>query len=471
MKTPVTIAFGDGIGPEIMESVLSILDAAKAPLTYETIEIGEKIYKKGLTSGISEESWESIKRTGVFLKSPITTPQGGGYKSLNVTIRKALGLFANIRPCVSYHPFVKSLDPGINCVVVRENEEDLYAGIEYQQSPEVFHAIKLISKPGTEKIIRYAFEYAKAHGRKKVTCLTKDNILKITDGYFHKRFNEIAAEYPEIESEHFIIDIGTARLAVQPQRFDVVVTLNLYGDIISDVVAEVAGSVGMGGSANIGQLASMFEAIHGSAPDLAGLGIANPSGLLQSSLLMLVHLGLGEYATTIYNAWAYTIESGVHTKDIATGKSVTTKEFTKAIISNLGSEPQTLKKASFKNHMFLDKVLRKTTFQSGSKKLEGVDVFVEFKVNDTELLSRKLIKSSEGLFSLKLISNRGLTLWPVKAADTDTVDQWRCRFIGSDPKNIPALIAGIQNNGIEVLKLESLFSFDGQRAYSLAQGE
>lgn len=471
MNKRITIAYGDGIGPEIMESVLSILEAAKAPLDYETIEIGEKVYNKGVSSGISEESWEKIKKTGVLLKAPITTPQGGGYKSLNVTIRKALGLFANVRPCISYHPFVKSLFSGIDCVIVRENEEDLYAGIEYQQSPEVLHAIKLISKPGTEKIIRYAFEYAKTHGRKKITCLTKDNILKITDGYFHKRFVEISKEYPELESEHYIIDIGTARLSVQPQRFDVVVTLNLYGDIISDVVAEVAGSVGMGGSANIGEVASMFEAIHGSAPELAGLGIANPSGLLHASIMMLTHLGLGDIANLIYNAWGVTIESGVHTKDIATGRSVGTKDFTNAVISNLGSEPKTIRRVAFSNENFLERVLKYEPSWSSIKKFEGVDIYVEFREKNIDLLSSKLNECANNLYQLKLISNRGLTVWPKRAAEVELIDQFRCRFKGEDPCNIPKLIERLQQMSIDLLKLESLFSFDGTRAYSLAQSE
>ena len=213
---PITVAKGDGIGPEIMQATLDILEAAGAQLDIETIEIGESVYNRGLSAGIEPSAWDSLRRTKVFLKAPITTPQGGGFKSLNVTVRKTLGLFANVRPCVAYHPFVATKHPGMDVVVVRENEEDLYAGIEHRQTDQVVQCLKLISRPGSEKIVRYAFEYARANGRKKVTCFTKDNILKLTDGLFHKVFDEVAADYPELENEHWIIDIGAAKMADTP---------------------------------------------------------------------------------------------------------------------------------------------------------------------------------------------------------------------------------------------------------------
>ena len=238
--TKITVARGDGIGPEIMDATLRIMEAAGASLDIEEIEIGENVYLRGNSAGILPEAWESLRRTRVFLKAPITTPQGGGFKSLNVTIRKVLGLYANVRPCISYHPFVTTKHPKMDVVIVRENEEDLYAGIEHQQTDEVVQCLKLISKPGTEKIIRYAFEYAKAYNRKKVTCFTKDNIMKMTDGLFHKTFDEVGKEYPEIEKEHWIVDIGAAKLADTPENFDVIVMPNLYGDILSDVAAQIA---------------------------------------------------------------------------------------------------------------------------------------------------------------------------------------------------------------------------------------
>src|SRR5438094_2254647 len=339
-KVPTTVAHGDGIGPEIMQATLQILEASGAALDIETIEIGEKVYLRGNTSGIEPSSWQSLLRTKVFLKAPITTPQGGGFKSLNVTARKRLGLYANVRPCVSYHPFVDTKHPNMDVVIVRENEEDLYAGIEYQLSPEVMECIKLISRPGSEKIVRYAFELARKHGRKKVTCFTKDNIMKMTDGLFHKVFDEIAAQYPEIVNEHWIVDIGAAKMADTPEAFDVIVMPNLYGDILSDVAAQIAGSVGLAGWSSTDEHGAMFEAIHGSAPRRAGQNLANPSGLLLGSVMMLVHINTQALAELVANGWLRTIEDGVHTYDIYTeGKSrqkVGTKEFAQAVVQRLG---------------------------------------------------------------------------------------------------------------------------------------
>ncbi|MDE3061415.1 MAG: NADP-dependent isocitrate dehydrogenase, partial [Pseudomonadota bacterium] len=286
----ITVAYGDGIGPEIMEATLHILKEAGADIAVETIEVGERVYNMGASSGILPSAWETLKRNKVLLKAPITTPQGKGYKSLNVTMRKTLGLYANIRPTQSYHPFVKTPHPKMDLVIVRENEEDLYAGIEYRQSEDCFQSLKIITRSGSERIIRYAFDYAMQNNRKKVTCMSKDNIMKMADGLFHRLFDEIGQEYPSLTKEHYIIDIGAARIAAKPEIFDVIVTENLYGDIISDIAAEVSGSVGLAGSSNIGEDFAMFEAIHGSAPDIAGKNMANPSGILQSAVMMLVHI-------------------------------------------------------------------------------------------------------------------------------------------------------------------------------------
>ncbi|RME96249.1 MAG: NADP-dependent isocitrate dehydrogenase, partial [Bacteroidetes bacterium] len=313
---PICVAPGDGIGREIMRATLRILDAAGAALDITELTLGKAVYERGISSGIPSDAWDILNRHKVLLKGPITTPQGGGYKSLNVTLRKTLSLFANVRPVKAYTPYVDSRFPNLDLVIVRENEEDLYAGIEHQQTPEVVQCLKLVSRPGCERIVRYAFEYARAYGRKKVTCMSKDNIMKQTDGLFHRVFDEVAAEYPDLEAEHYIIDIGSALLADRPERFDVVVTLNLYGDILSDIAAQIGGSVGLGGSANIGENFAMFEAIHGSAPDIAGQGIANPSGLLAAACQMLVHIGQPQVAATIQNAWLRTLEDGIHTADL-----------------------------------------------------------------------------------------------------------------------------------------------------------
>src|SRR5579862_6880576 len=379
-KVPVTVAYGDGIGPEIMDATLRIITESGARLELERIEIGESVYNKGLSNGIEPSSWESLRRTKVFLKAPITTPQGGGFKSLNVTVRKSLGMYANVRPCSSLHPYVSTKHPNMDIVIVRENEEDVYGGIEHRQTNQVAQCLKLISRPGSKRIIRYAFEYARANKRKKVTCFTKDNIMKITDGLFHRTFNEIAAEYPEVESEHWIVDIGAAKMADTPEAFDMIVMPNLYGDVLSDVAAQITGSVGLAGSANIGDHCSMFEAIHGSAPRRAGQNLANPSGLLHGAILMLVHIGQAETAERVHNAWLKTIEDGIHTYDIykegTSREKVGTKEFGDAVIARLGQKPQHLKPVEYAKGAQMD-IAARAAGPRAAKEHVGVDVFID----------------------------------------------------------------------------------------------
>lgn len=478
--TRITIAKGDGIGPEIMDATLSILKAAGANIEIDEIEIGEKVYLSGNTSGIDKSSWDIIRRNKVFLKAPITTPQGGGYKSLNVTTRKFLGLYANIRPCVSYFPFVETKHPKMDLVIIRENEEDLYAGIEHQQTDEVVQCLKLISRPGCEKIVRYAFEYAKQYGRKKVTCMSKDNIMKQTDGMFHEVFNEIGKEYPDIEQDHWIIDIGSALIAERPEIFDVIVTLNLYGDIISDIAAQIAGSVGLAGSANIGEECAMFEAIHGSAPTIAGQNIANPSGIIQGAVLMLTHIGQSEVAEKIQNALLKTIEDGVHTADVYNEKiskiKVGTKDFTEAVIANLGQRPTTLKAVDFVK----DRVLQLPKYQrkpARDKKLIGVDLFVHWSGTDANKLAEILAPLNTNGTHLSMITNRGIKVYPDGFPETFCTDHWRCRFKpsqeGSTISNtdVVALLDIADKAGIDVVKTENLYSFDGKPAFSLGQGQ
>lgn len=474
----ITVAYGDGIGPEIMEATLEILQAAGAPLAYDVIEVGESVYRRGILSGIPPEAWDVIRANKVLLKGPITTPQGGGYKSLNVTIRKALGLFANVRQTKSYAPFVASFHPGMDLVIIRENEEDLYAGIEYQQTPEAIEALKLVSRPGTERIIRFAFEYARAYGRRKVTCMTKDNILKHTDGLFHRIFNEVAAEYPDIASDHQIIDIGAARLAAQPERFDVIVTLNLYGDILSDIAAQIAGSVGLAGSANVGMEMAMFEAVHGSAPDIAGKGVANPSGLLVAATQMLVHLGEAEVATTIMNAWLTTLEDGIHTADIyregLSRREVGTEGFTQAVIERLGREPRYLRPVQYRQGGIQVQVAPSPRQE---KRLVGVDVFLDWSEGErdpNELGQRLEALNGEGM-ALSMISNRGVKVYPEGLPETYRSDHWRCRFMASSDQvtydQVLRLLQRLHGAGYDVIKVENLYLFDGERGYSLGQGE
>jgi isocitrate dehydrogenase len=475
-KTPITVAHGDGIGPEIMNATLQILEASGAAIEIETIEIGEKVYLRGNTAGIDPSSWDSLLRTKVFLKAPITTPQGGGFKSLNVTTRKTLGQYANVRPCVSYHPFVDTKHPNMDVVIVRENEEDLYAGIEYQLSPEVTSCIKLISRPGTEKIVRYAFEYARRHNRKKVTVFMKDNIMKMTDGLFHKVFDEIAANYPDIQKEAWIVDIGAAKMADTPEAFDVIVMPNLYGDILSDVAAQIAGSVGLAGSANIGENCAMFEAIHGSAPRRANQNLANPSGLLLGAVLMLVHIEQPEVAERVHNAWLRTIEDGIHTYDIFTEgistQKVGTKEFAQAVIARVGQKPNRLKPVAYAKSAAATHAI---VSQTNSKmELRGIDVFVYWPSRNPNQLAEAMGKFAGDGLSLQMIDNRGVKVWPAGRAETFCTDSFRCRYIsenGTDMAKCLAVLGRVSQAGIEIAMTESLRTFDGQPGYTLAQGQ
>ena len=479
IMTNITIAKGDGIGPEIMDATLKIIIAAGADIAIDEIEVGEKVYLAGNLAGIAKESWDIIRRNKIFLKAPITTPQGGGYKSLNVTTRKFLGLYSNVRPCMSLHPFVKTKHQQKDIVIIRENEEDLYAGIEHQQTDEVVQCLKLISRPGCEKIVRYAFEYAKQYGRKKVTCFTKDNIMKQTDGLFHQVFDEIALEYPGIENEHWIIDIGAAKMADTPEIFDVIVMPNLYGDILSDVAAQITGSVGLAGSANIGEQCAMFEAIHGSAPRRANQDIANPSGLLQGAVMMLNHIGQGAVAEKVQNAWLKTIEDGIHTYDIfkegISKQKVGTKEFAEAVINNLGQQPAILKSVRFDKNaaLILPKYQRK---EPKNKELAGVDVFVHWSGSNPDELADIIGQLNSTDAALTMITNRGIKVWPEGFEETFCTDHWRCRFKPVkentfNKNHIVALLGKAIEKNIDTIKTENLYSFDGKPAFSLGQGQ
>lgn len=485
IKTPITVAYGDGIGPEIMTAVMKILTAANAQIEPEVIEVGEKMYLQGCSTGIPDDAWKSLKRTKVLLKSPITTPQGGGYKSLNVTLRKTLSLFANVRPCVSYAPYIATHYPNVDMVIVRENEEDTYAGIEHRSTDEVYQCLKLISRPGCEQIVQYAFEYARKFNRKKVTCMSKDNIMKMTDGLFHRVFDEIAADYPDIEHDHLIVDIGTALIACKPEKFDVIVTLNLYGDIISDVAAQVTGSVGLAGSANIGNQMAMFEAIHGSAPDIAGKNIANPSGLLNGAIQMLIHINQPESASLIENAWLKTLEDGIHTADIYSAEyskqKVGTKEFADAVIARLGQKPAHFKPVEYKPGAYAKIECYGGRPRTKSKKeLVGVDIFID---NPTDIPAEELaakLKAAGSDLELIVITSRGLKIWPNSTIDAPYLRHCCCRFQSArdvsqlksiDHQVILDLMQKINTTGLDIIKTENLYTYDGQIGYTLASGQ
>ncbi|WP_338780209.1 NADP-dependent isocitrate dehydrogenase [Metabacillus sp. FJAT-52054] len=474
VKKQITVAHGDGIGPEIMTAVLRMIKAAGAELEIEEVEIGEKVYERGVTAGMDRTAWDSIRRTKVFLKAPITTPQGGGYKSLNVTTRKALGLYANVRPCPSFSPFVDTLHPDMDVVIIRENEEDLYAGIEHRQTDDVYQCLKLISRPGTEKIVRYAFEYARHHNRKKVTCFVKDNIMKLTDGLFSKIFQEIGEEYPEIEKENWIVDIGAAKLADTPEMFDVIVMPNLYGDILSDVAAQIAGSVGMAGSANIGEHCAMFEAIHGSAPRRAGQNLANPSGLLHGAIMMLVHIGQTEAAAAVHNAWLRTIEDGIHTYDLykegVSKQKAGTQEFADAVIARIGQIPTALKPVSYSTGSSWKIAAAET--KPAKKELAGIDIFLHWKGGNPDELGRKVSAIKSENLGLSVITNRGVKVYPDGLPETFCTDHWRCRFLGDGitPEQAAELYVKLIQHGFDCIKTENLYLFDGIPGFSAVHG-
>jgi isocitrate dehydrogenase len=482
MSIPITVAYGDGIGPEIMEATLQIIQEAGAELEVEKIEIGEKVYLAGHPAGIEPAAWDSLRRTKVFLKGPVTTPPGNGFKSLNMTARKALGLYANVRPSLSYHPYVDTRHPKMDLVVVRESEEDVYAGIEYRQTTDLVHALKLISRPGSERIIRYAFEYAQTNGRKKVTCFTRENILKMSDGLFHEIFDEIGVHYPEIEKEHAIFDSGVARLADTPEQFDVLVLPNSYGDTVSEIAAQIAGSVGLASSSSIGTDHAMFEAIHGSAPRRAGQNVANPSGLFLGGVLMLVHIGQTEPATRAHNAWLKTIEDGIHTYDMfkegISKQKVGTKEFTKAVIERLGQAPSKLKAVAYKSGARGTSSAYTYRRPVEAKQLVGVDVLIEFIQGAPEDLARILQPLEGDGLKLETIANRGMTLWPQGHAEAFCTDSFACRFkLPDDAKAVlphravVALLDRIATSGVEFLRTELLYQFDGKPGFTRGQGE
>lgn len=462
-----------------MRSVVAVLVGAGARIEYLPVDIGESVYRAGFNSGISPETWQIIRTAKAFLKAPITTPQGGGFKSLNVTIRKTLGLYANVRPCVALSPYVQTAHPDMDIVVIRENEEDLYAGIEHRQTDEVYQCLKLITRPGCERICRYAFEYAKANRRKKITCMTKDNIMKLTDGLFHKVFDEIGSDYPDLEKDHRIIDIGMARVASRPEAFDVIVTPNLYGDILSDVAAEIAGSVGLAPSSNIGDNFAMFEAIHGSAPDIAGLNQANPSGLLLAAVMMLVHIGQADVATTIHNAWLRTIEDGIHTRDIyqegTSRRLVGTQEFGSAVKDRLGLGPVDLKPVCYSSDHPKPSARKEILRSPDRKELVGIDIFVQWTGSIADLAARLKLAETEDLH-LQMITNRGVKVWPEGFPETFLTDHWRCRFISYPESKVPNeqvkdLVGRVFEANLDFIKAETLCLFNGIPGYSLGQGQ
>jgi isocitrate dehydrogenase (NAD+) len=330
MKHTITLIPGDGIGPEVSAAVVRIIEAAGADVQWETHYAGAQALEK-FGDTLPEELLESIKRNKVALKGPITTPIGKGFTSVNVGLRKALDLYANLRP-VRALPNVPSRYPELDLIVVRENTEDLYSGIEHVVVPGVVESLKIITEKASTRIARFAFEYARRESRRKVTAIHKANIMKLSDGLFLECFRKVSTDYPEIQADDKIVDNACMQLVMRPEQFDIMLLENLYGDIVSDLCAGLIGGLGLVPGANIGELGAVFEAVHGSAPDIAGQGIANPTALLQSSILMLRYLNEREVADRVERALLKVFSEGkVRTRDI--GGEAKTDEFATAIIS------------------------------------------------------------------------------------------------------------------------------------------
>lgn len=476
MTKTVTLIKGDGIGPEVVESAQKIVEATGVNIHWEVCGAGAKIFKKGLATGIPQETIDSILRTKVALKGPLETPVGFGEKSANVTLRALFETYANTRP-VHNLPGIQTpfSDRPLDFVVVRENLEDLYAGIEYLQTPTVAEGLKLITRMGSEKIIRFAFELARAENRKKVHCATKANILKLTEGMFKSIFEEVSKDYPDIEAQHIIIDNCAHQLVRTPENFDVIVTTNLQGDIISDLASGLIGGLGVAPAANIGDHAAIFEAVHGSAPKYAGQNTINPTAVILSAVLMLRHLKEFKAAHQIEQALLYTYGAEkAFTRDLDKTSPLSTTAFTDRVINNLGKETDFWKPRTYKP-LHIPKI--KETVAPKSQKTLGVDVFLESTLSATAL--GKSLEESVQLtpFSLKMISNRGVQVYPlIRGIHVETVDHWRARFLIKEDlstledENILNLLAKIGQTH-RWMHVEKLYEFDGTLGFTKAQGE
>lgn len=477
MSNQVTVIPGDGVGPECISAAQRIIDAAGVDIEWDHQEAGESVFRRGIASGVPQETIDSITRTRLVLKGPLGTPVGFGEKSANVTLRKLFETYANIRP-VRELPGVSTRysGSGVDLVVVRENVEDLYAGIEHMQTPGVAQCLKLISNKGSEKIARTAFEFARSEGRKSVVCATKSNIMKLTEGELKRTFERVALEYPDIESHHMIIDNAAHQLVKRPEQFDVIVTTNMNGDILSDLTSALIGGLGFAPSANLGSGVAIFEAVHGSAPKYAGKNAINPTAVILSSVMMLKHMQHFDAAETIENALFATLQKGVLTGDVVGyDRGTSTTDFASAIIDNLGESVDGYTIRRGRPLAMPAPVANPVTVVPEQRRVVGVDVFVESGLMPHELgpLLDGLVESSP--LRLKMISNRGTKVYPDGNSNIDVVDHYRCRFVLREDgeltrAGIRDLLSTIEGD-VDWVHLELLQEFDGAAAYTKAQGE
>jgi isocitrate dehydrogenase len=475
---PVTLIPGDGIGPEVVTAARRIIEATGAPIVWDEHRAGAEVFREGLPSGVPDDTIASITETRVALKGPLETPVGFGEKSANVTLRKLFETYANVRP-VREMPGVRTpySGRGVDLVVVRENVEDLYAGIEYMQTPGVAQALKLISAKGSEKIARFAFAYARSEGRTKVACATKANIMKFSEGEMKRAFEKVAPDYPDIESWHVIVDNAAHQLVKRPEQFEVLVTTNMNGDILSDLTSALIGGLGFAPSANIGSEVAIFEAVHGSAPKYAGKDVINPTAMILSGVLMLRYLGLFEEAASIEHAVFVTLESGVLTGDVVGyDRGTPTTAYTDAIIENLGKQTEnwTIRETTPIELPKLDPA--PDYVRPRERAVVGLDVFVESPLPAAELGASLMELTQDTKLSLKMISSRGTKVFPPTGAFTETGDHFRCRFIiKQDPGNLPdddvhELLQRI-SSAHRWMHIEKLQEFDGELGFTRDQGE
>jgi isocitrate dehydrogenase len=484
-NTKIAVAKGDGIGPEIMDAVLSIFKAANVPLDYDVVEMGKWVFDKGFSNGMTPEAQATIENLGILFKGPMETPKGKGVKSVNVTARKTWNTYANKRAFQTLHGvdtvFSKAGIP-IDITIVRENIEDTYGGIEHMLTHDVALCRRFITRPGSYQVIKYAFEMARKKGAKRITCGHKSNIMKITDGLFLEVFYEVAKEYPELKADDVIVDDLCMKLVVRPNEFDVVVLTNLQGDIVSDLCAGLVGGLGFAPSANIGDHICIFEAVHGTAPDITGKNIANPTALLLSGIAMLRHLGFMEQAAIIENALLFTLESGVHTGDFGdkSKPSVNTTEFANSIIGNLGKLPNHNPRPIISNFYVTPTQFKlKENPMLESKEISeevivGVDMFLESNKQPSEV-AEKCLKHLGTKYKLSTISNRGTQVWPKGSIYTNLINQYRCRFESIDEVGLTQQdiidLQQILSADFKICSTELLNMWDGKKGYSLAQGQ
>lgn len=481
----IAIAKGDGIGPEIMDATLRVFQANNVPLEYEVVEMGKWVFDKGFSNGMTPEAQQAIESLGLLFKGPMETPKGKGVKSINVTARKTWNTYANKRVFQTLHGvdtvFSKAGIP-IDVTIVRENIEDTYGGIEHMLTHDVALSRRFITRPGSMQVIRYAFLMARQKKAKRITCGHKANIMKITDGLFLECFYEVAKEFPDLKADDVIVDDLCMKLVTRPDLFDVVVLTNLQGDIVSDLCAGLVGGLGFAPSANVGDHISIFEAVHGTAPDIAGKNIANPTALILSGISMLRHVGLTENASVIENALLYTLESGVHTGDFGdkATPSVNTTEFAESIISNLGKQPVTNAKPILPNKPGTPTPFRLAenammeSKEDINENIVGVDLFIES--NELpQAIAFKCQRHAGVKFRLINISNRGTQVWPTGSVYTNLVNAYNVRFesLDGEPLNqqdILGLYISMSGN-FKICSSELLNMWGDKKAYSLAQGQ